>query len=235
MNAHARRHRWLLRDIVDSPHRSTVCRSKPRQFYNDQTGSLEPTRRDGTVPCPRMLGMGLLGPTRLRAHQSTAMLAANSGAIPHGYNANRDVAIQELIGGATACIGRRTDSRWTAGPIGGCLRGGNPSRPIRTSAPRRHDERLFGPSQQAPQIEEAAGEPNAPLDYGDAARDAQYRAHGGVSGRGRYGGVWQVGGLAIEDKEKLWNWAVAYTAVTLTIQFATFAFLSYTDVLRAVG
>jgi hypothetical protein len=51
-------------------------------------------------------------------------------------------------------------------------------------------------------------QPNATLDYRDAARDALYRAHGGAGGHARCCGAWHVGGLAIEDKEELWNRAV---------------------------
>jgi hypothetical protein len=94
---------------------------------------------------------------------------------------------------------------------------------------------FFGPSQQAGQGGEAAAPPNQPLDYGDAARDALYRVHGGPGGRARCFGEWRIGGLSIEEKEKLWNCAVTYANVILTVQLAAFGGFSYMDVLRAVG
>jgi len=94
---------------------------------------------------------------------------------------------------------------------------------------------FFGPSPGAPPVAEADGRPVTPQGYGDAARDALYRAQGGAGGHARCCGMWHVGGLSIEDKEKLWNWALVYTALAMTIEFAAFGFLSYADVLRAVG
>lgn len=84
---------------------------------------------------------------------------------------------------------------------------------------------IFGPSLQVSQGGETAGDPNPPLVYGDAAANALYHAHGCLGGGAHCFGVWRVDGLATEDKEKPWNWAVGYANAILAIQLAVFAFL----------
>jgi hypothetical protein len=68
-----------------------------------------------------------------------------------------------------------------------------------------------------------------------AVQDGLYQAQGGGNDDDvrKGSGFWNTGGLALDDQEKLWNWAVALMAVCQTIHYGVFAYLSYLDVMRA--
>jgi len=106
---------------------------------------------------------------------------------------------------------------------------------------------VFGPTPEAAQggqagghtglqvVARADGQPNIPLDYGAVARGAHYLAHGGVGGRARFCGIWNVGGQARDNKGKLSNWAAFCAVGMVSLQFAAFTLVSYRDVVRTSG
>jgi hypothetical protein len=77
---------------------------------------------------------------------------------------------------------------------------------------------FFGPT---------AANPALPPHIVEAAQDGLYHAQGGESG-------W-VGGLSIEEQDKLFNVALGLMVAVQTLHCTFFGFLAYADVVRAIG
>jgi len=78
-------------------------------------------------------------------------------------------------------------------------------------------------------------QPNVLSDYGAAASNALYRAHGGGGGYVRCCGTSNVGRLATEDKEKTRNWVATYATGITVLQCAALWLLPSRGVLPTTG